>query len=152
VTEFAHHSSIKTKDAVSRLVIALGIQVCGTIRKLGDTSVSTLEDTGGGSFNKCGVSGTLQIFKRAQDKRPSHLLAPIHEEVGIVERPRLQVGGFRGSSDVLIVEGLADQELFSLSHFDRRRSNSSKNQPGILHASIVRDLDRSSNAENREVE
>ena len=49
-----------------------------------------------------------------------HLLAPVHHEISVVQRPRFDITGFGGRLDLIVVERFADQSLRSFGNLDRR--------------------------------
>jgi len=52
--------------------------------------------------------GCCQFLECAKRVLPRHLLAPVHDEVGVVERASFYVSSFSGSLNVIAIEWLTD--------------------------------------------
>ena len=60
-----------------------------------------------------------QFSQRAKRVLPRHLLAPVHHEVGVVERARFDVSSFGCGLDVIVIEWVSDQCLSCFLHLQR---------------------------------
>src|SRR5882672_8906201 len=56
---------------------------------------------------KC-LTRLCQLLKRPQRIFPRHLFPPVHDKVGVVQRPGFVVAGFGGGLDMFFVKRLAD--------------------------------------------
>src|SRR5437764_13905406 len=83
----------------------------------------------GGELELCWISS--KCFERANSVLTRHLLAPLIDEVSVVERSRLDVSGFGGSANLIVIKRFSDQGLRAFVHLNRRGSDSAKHDPGI---------------------
>lgn len=58
----------------------------------------------------------LQLLQGPEGVFPSHLFAPVHYEVGIVEWAGADIGGLRGFVDPIVIERVTDQRLRCVSY------------------------------------
>src|SRR5213080_3120109 len=67
------------------------------------------------------------VVQSLERELAGHLLAPVHHEISVVQRPRLYITGFGGRLNLIVVERFANQSLRSFINLDRRRRDASKN-------------------------
>src|SRR5207249_3557468 len=59
-----------------------------------------------------------QSFKRTDCVLPRHLLAPLIDEIGVIQRTGFDVSGFRRGLNLIVVEGIANQNVCGVDYFN----------------------------------
>ena len=84
--------------------------------------------------------GLHQFFKRSNDVRTSHLLAPSHHEIRVVQRPRFNEASFRCSVDSLGIKWRSNQCLPCFDYFNGSGRYSAENQLCIEDRAVAREI------------
>src|ERR1041384_4707289 len=72
-----------------------------------------------------------QRIKCTDGVLPRHLLAPLIDEVCVIQRARFDVRGFSRGINLVVVQRLSDQSLRCFVHLNRRRRDSPKNDLSV---------------------
>src|SRR5947209_15810235 len=100
------------------------------------------------------ISGgrVLQLSERAQDEWSCHLLAVVHQVVGVVERTRSQITSLRRGAHALVVEPRADESLRCGLDFERRGRNAAEYHARVRDHAVLVNVEPRCDAEHGEVE
>src|SRR5437660_6837731 len=116
------------------------------------------------ALQRCWISS--KRFERANSVLTRHLLAPLIDEVSVVERSRLDVSGFGGSANLIVIKRFSDQGLRAFVHLNRRGSDSAKHNfrfgddcvatdrgssPTVMEGSVTLVLDVSGHSQHRKI-
>src|SRR5258705_13891248 len=82
-----------------------------------------------------------QLFERPLHEWSSHLFAPVHKKVCVVEWAGLQVARFRSRVDSLSIEPLSYEHLLHFAHFNGSRRNTAEDKLRAAHCSIIGDIE-----------